>query len=117
MARAIRLPKVPNPVRALRRPPLDEPDVFEEMTLAEHLDELRSRIVKVCVSVGFAFIVGLFLAIPVLKLIRNTADVPNFDMNEVTEGITDYFKLRSMLRLAIAFPSSRTKPSRSSRRD
>jgi sec-independent protein translocase protein TatC len=104
MARAIRIPKVRVP--NLRSPKEDEPyeDVFEEMTLAEHLDELRSRIVKTCLAIGAAFIIGIFLASPMLDLVRTTADVDKFDVNEATEPITDYFKIAMYMAIAIALP-------------
>ncbi|MGI8478228.1 MAG: twin-arginine translocase subunit TatC [Thermomicrobiales bacterium] len=104
MSRALKIPKLTNPLS--RAPKVDSQleDVFEEMTLAEHLDELRSRIVKVCISVGVAFIAGIFLATPMLRLIKHTADVPSFDMNEVTEGITDFFKTALYIAVAFALP-------------
>jgi sec-independent protein translocase protein TatC len=104
MARALRIPKVRLP--NLRRPKDEEPyeDVFEEMTLAEHLDELRSRIVKTCLAIGGAFIIGIILAGPALDLVRRTADVEKFDVNEATEPITDYFKIAMYMAIAIALP-------------
>lgn len=106
MARAINLPKV-------RRPSLpgfssddddDYVDVFEEMTLAEHLDELRSRLVKTCVGIGLAFIVGLFLTRPLLGLVRDNANVERFDVIEATAPITDFFKTALYIAIAFALP-------------
>lgn len=104
MAKALKIPKLSIP--ALKKGESLEPtqDVFEEMTLAEHLDELRSRIVKICLSIGAAFIVGLFLATPALKLVRDTADVASFDVNEATEPITSFFKVAMAIAIAIALP-------------
>ncbi len=104
MARAIRIPKFRIPIPKL--PKTDEPyeDVFEEMTLAEHLDELRSRIVKTCMGIGAAFIVGLILASPALDLVRNTAHVERFDVNEATEPIINYFKIALYIAISIAMP-------------
>jgi sec-independent protein translocase protein TatC len=105
MARALRIPKisVPNIIRPQKE---EEPyeDVFEEMTLAEHLDELRSRIVKTCLAIGAAFIIGLILAKPALELVKETADVERFDVNEATEPITDYFKIAMYMAISIALP-------------
>src|SRR6185312_14285964 len=53
----------------------DEPDVFEEMTLAEHLMDLRNRIVRSAIAVGLAFVVGLFLSKPMLRLIQKQANI------------------------------------------
>jgi sec-independent protein translocase protein TatC len=103
MARALKLPKIRNPFAG---PPdgVEEEDIFEEMTLAEHLEELRTRIVRACVAIGVAFIIGVILATPMLRLIRDTSQVNEFDQNDVTEGITDFFKVALYIALAIAFP-------------
>lgn len=79
-------------------------DVFEEMTLAEHLEELRSRIWKTCISLGGAFIIGLILAKPALELVKDTANVDKFDVNQATEPITDFFKIALYIAIAIALP-------------
>jgi sec-independent protein translocase protein TatC len=107
ISKAVAVPKaILHPRQTLSRKfgPNEEPEVFEEMTLYEHLDELRSRLVKSCLTVAGAFIIGLFLATPGLRLIRNTANVPNFDMNDVTEGITDDFKMALYIAIGISFP-------------
>src|SRR4051812_33241661 len=105
MARSVRIPKIRNPLA--RGPQLpDEPfeDVFEEMTLVEHLEELRSRIWKACAALGVSFIAGIILARPLLVQIHKTSQVTAFDVNDVTENITDYFKVALYIAVAIAFP-------------
>jgi sec-independent protein translocase protein TatC len=96
------------PVRAVRgalaTPPPGEPDVFEEMTLAEHLEELRSRIVKVCLAIAGSFVIGLVLAGRALDLVKHQTHVQKFDINDATENITDYFKIALYIALMIAFP-------------
>ncbi len=93
------------PVKRIFSPPDDEdPDVFEEMTLSEHLEELRSRLVRSCVALGLAFIAGVILATPMLHVIKHAAQVQSFDQNDVTEGITDFFKVALYIAIAIAFP-------------
>jgi sec-independent protein translocase protein TatC len=82
----------------------DYVDVFEEMTLAEHLDELRSRLVKTCIGIGLAFIVGLFLTRPLLGLVRDNANVERFDVIEATAPITDFFKTALYIAIAFALP-------------
>jgi sec-independent protein translocase protein TatC len=82
----------------------DYVDVFEEMTLAEHLDELRSRLVKTCIGIGIAFIVGLFLTRPLLGLVRDNANVERFDVIEATEPITSFFKTALYIAIAFALP-------------
>jgi sec-independent protein translocase protein TatC len=82
----------------------DDVDVFVEMTLAEHLDELRSRLVKTCVGIGLAFIVGLFLTRPLLGIVRDNANVERFDVINATEPITDFFKTALYIAIAFALP-------------
>jgi len=104
MARAIRLPKIRNPLSRPPQPAEELDEVFEEMTLAEHLEELRGRIWKTCISIGGAFLIGLVLAGPALELVRETANIEKFDVNEATEPITDYFKIALYIAIAIALP-------------
>lgn len=105
MARSLNIPKVRNPFsRGPELPEEDLDDVFEEMTLAEHLEELRSRIWKTCISLVGAFIIGLILARPALELVRQTANVEKFDVNDATEPITDFFKIAMYIAVAIAMP-------------
>ena len=69
MARVLRAPKFRFKVPKIPRlPRTDEPyeDVFEEMSLQEHLEELRDRIVKTCIAVGVAFVAGVILAKPIM---------------------------------------------------
>ena len=82
MARALKLPalkpKVPSPFssRLPKLPDPSEPDVFEEMTLLEHMEELRDRIIKSVIAIGVAFVAGVFLAGPLLKRLQIEATPP-----------------------------------------
>src|SRR5689334_9659390 len=105
MARSIHIPKLRNPLsRGPAVPDEEYEDVFEEMTLSEHLEELRSRIWKACAALGISFIAGVILARPLLVQIHKTSQVSAFDVNDVTENITDYFKVALYIAFAIAFP-------------
>jgi sec-independent protein translocase protein TatC len=114
MARVLRTPtfrfKVP---KVPRLPKTDEPyeDVFEEMTLQEHLEELRDRIVKSVVAVAVAFIAGIFLARPVLDRIVRSARVETaeggvggLDIQSPTDPITIYFKIALYVAIGFAMP-------------
>ena len=113
MARALRPPKLKNlpvkfPVRLPSRPRLpdpNEPDQFEEMTLLEHMEELRDRIVKSVIAIGVAFVAGVFLAGPLLKRIQYEANaVDGFDVVSPTDPITLYFKIALYIAIGIALP-------------
>jgi sec-independent protein translocase protein TatC len=89
---------------ALQRGNDNHEDVFVEMTLAEHLDEMRSRLVKTCIGVGLSFGVGLIFAPQLLELVRANAHVDRFDVIEATEPIVNYFKTALYIALCISFP-------------
>jgi sec-independent protein translocase protein TatC len=106
------IPRVPR-VPKLRRP--GRPDwmkasdgseeVFEEMTLGEHLVELRDRLVKACISVGVAFIIGIILAVPMLDRINKDANTQGgLDIQSPTDPITIYFKIALYLAIGLSFP-------------
>ncbi len=103
MARAIKKPNVSFPRFPGKEDEVYE-DIFEEMTLAEHLDELRSRLVKTCIGIGIAFIGGLFLVRPLLGVVRDNANVERFDVIEATEPITSFFKTALYIAIAFALP-------------
>jgi sec-independent protein translocase protein TatC len=110
MARAVKVPKVPKlPVKLKvpRLPNIDEEyeDVFEEMTLAEHLEELRSRIMKSCYAIGVAFIAGFLLAKPLLHNVKDKAKADQgLDILSPTDPFTVYMKVALYIAIAISAP-------------
>src|SRR5215207_7664766 len=115
MARRLKPPtlpaKLPSRLPAVSRPHLpklpdaETPDVFEEMTLLEHMEELRDRIVKSVLAIGVAFIAGIFLAGPLLKRLQVEANaVGGFDVVSPTDPITLYFKIALYIAIGIALP-------------
>jgi sec-independent protein translocase protein TatC len=100
------LPRSPRPQRpAWLRPDDGTPEVFEEMTLGEHLLELRMRVVRAALSIGVAFIAGCILAYPILKQIRHDARTINgLDIGSPTDVISIYFKTALYIALGLSFP-------------
>jgi sec-independent protein translocase protein TatC len=95
-ARLAAVPRLPDP---------DEPDVFEEMTLLEHMEELRDRIVKCVIAVGVAFIAGVFLAEPLLRRIQIEANAETgLDVVSPTDPITLFFKIALYIAIGLALP-------------
>lgn len=107
MARSVKLPK---PVLHLKIPKLpdpnsDEPEVFAEMTLQEHLEELRSRILKIAIGVGLAFIIGFIFSQQILMQIAEKAGaVGEVDIRAPTDPLTLTFKVALYVAIAIAMP-------------
>lgn len=108
MARALKAPDIKSKFRRPNLPKLpdpNEPDVFEEMTLLEHMVELRDRIVKAGIAVIIAFVAGVFFARPFLELLLVQANAPGgFDIQAPTDTITVYFKVALYIAIAIALP-------------
>ncbi|HRA46795.1 MAG TPA: twin-arginine translocase subunit TatC [Thermomicrobiales bacterium] len=106
---APRMPRVPKLRRPSRpdwmRPEDGSEEFFEEMTLGEHLLELRNRVVKACISVGVAFIIGIILAIPMLKRINEDAHTQGgLDIQSPTDPLTIYFKIALYIAIGLSFP-------------
>jgi sec-independent protein translocase protein TatC len=91
-----RLPKLPDP---------NEPDVFEEMTLLEHMEELRDRIIKCVIAIGLAFIAGLVLVGPLITRVQEEANAKQgFYIISPTDPFTIYFKVALYIAIGIASP-------------
>ena len=104
-----RVPKVPRLHKPSRpdwmRPDDGSDEIFEEMTLGEHLIELRTRIVRACISIGVAFIIGIILAIPMLdKIQRDSQANQGLDIRSPTDPITIYFKIALYIAIGLAMP-------------
>ncbi len=104
MARMIKVPVRKFTIPRLPQVDPDVPDVFEEMTLQEHLVELRDRIMKVCIGIGIAFVLGFILAPEVLRQIANGAGVPQFDPKGPTDALTMWFKVALYIAIGITLP-------------
>jgi len=106
---ALQLPQAPHPHLPHRpdwlRPDDGTPEIFAEMTLGEHLIELRTRIVRACLSVGGAFIIGLVLAVPMLnKMQHDSRATAGFDIRSPVDPITIYVRVAAYIALGLAFP-------------
>jgi sec-independent protein translocase protein TatC len=106
---APRVPKVPK-LRKPGRPDWMKADdgseqIFEEMTLGEHLIELRDRLVRACISIGLAFVAGLVIAYPLLQKIREDAQATQgLDIGSPTDVITIYIKTALYVAIGLSFP-------------
>jgi sec-independent protein translocase protein TatC len=107
MARSLKLPV--GKLTKLRVPRLpqvtDEPDVFEEMTLQEHLEELRDRIMKMVIAIVPTFLFGFFIAGRVMQDIREKANaLEGMDVRSPTDTLTLTFKIALYIAIAICMP-------------
>ena len=93
----LRIPRIPEVT--------DEPDVFEEMTLQEHLEELRDRIMKMVIAIVPAFIFGFIIQGRILVDIREKANAVDGLQNlSPTDPLTLSFKVALYVALAITMP-------------
>src|SRR5215210_550923 len=105
MARALKLPSIPRLPKRGSEPDESFEDVFEEMTLQEHLEELRDRIMRTCIAVGLAFVAALFLAKPMLVRIKEQANATGgFDIQKPTDTIGLWVKVALYIAIGIALP-------------
>jgi sec-independent protein translocase protein TatC len=108
MARTIKVPAWKFKIPRLPQVDPNVPDVFEEMTLQEHLIELRDRIMKVCIGIGIAFIFGAVAARFLIEQIVISANVEGagLDISSPTDPLTLYFKVALYIAIALTLPLS-----------
>jgi sec-independent protein translocase protein TatC len=107
VGRAVRDPLKPvRSVREVWNAPDDEPDEFQEMTLGEHLDELRSRLVKMCYAFVPGMILGMIFADRVLNYMAAQANAEDgkFQVLNPTGSFTMWVKIAVYIGLTVAFP-------------
>ena len=72
------------------------------MSLVEHLEELRSRIIVVAVSIVIAGIVGFYLSDPILELLRLPLPDGEYTLIQLTIGESLAVRLRIALYVGVA---------------
>lgn len=112
MARSIKnyVPKISIPKGRPRMPDwwnadYDEPEEFEEMTLQEHLEEFRDRIIKMLIAIVPAFIIGWIFHQRVLRDIREKAQaIEGLQTLGAVDPITISFQISLYIAIAITIP-------------
>lgn len=95
----------PHPDMPEAREPEPEPeDFFEEMTLQEHLRELRTRIFYSAIAVAVGCAAGLTISMQLLKMIVEMADLPALTAISPTESFTSYMRVALYVGIALAMP-------------
>ena len=76
------------------------------MTLADHLEELRSRLLKSAIAVMICLVGGVWLSWRVLDAIADSANVTNDQMQVIspTENFVVWMKLILYIAIALAMP-------------
>ncbi|MBA2289326.1 MAG: twin-arginine translocase subunit TatC [Chloroflexia bacterium] len=106
MARMIKVPAWKFTIPRIPSYNPDEPDVFEEMTLQEHLVELTGRIKKMVIGLVAGFIVGAILVRPILDQIVNAAQVEaGLDIRSPSDPITIFFRIALYVAVGITLPN------------
>ncbi|UHA76083.1 twin-arginine translocase subunit TatC [Paenibacillus sp. 481] len=80
----------------------------EQMTLVEHITELRKRVIYVLAALIFGLIVGFILANPIYDFLRNTEPAKQLSLNSFSlwDGIGIYMKFAFIVALALALPTT-----------
>jgi sec-independent protein translocase protein TatC len=76
------------------------------MTLVEHLEELRRRLIVIVASVGIAAVVGFFLSRPVIALLRDRLPEEHRELIFIgpADALTAQLKVAVFLGIAFAMP-------------
>ena len=83
----------------------DAPEEFEEMTLQQHLEEFRDRIIRMFIALVPAFIIGWFFHDDVLRDIRNKSQaIDGLQIIDATGGLTISFQISLYIAIAICVP-------------
>jgi sec-independent protein translocase protein TatC len=84
----------------------DVTDKTTTMTLVEHLEELRRRLIVIVLSVLAAAVVGFLLSGPVLVLLRDRLPVANRELIFLApaDALTAQLKIAGFLGIAMAMP-------------
>lgn len=84
----------------------EDPEFFLEMSLQEHLEELRTRMLYSVIAVAVALIAGFLLAFRLIEEVAVKANVPNEEIQTIspTEGFVSYFKVALYIAVALAMP-------------
>lgn len=85
---------------------LDGPESFAEMTLQEHLEELRKRVIRSALAVLAGIVVGIAVAFPLIEIVAKQAGVDTATLQIIspTEPFTVYFKVVLYVAIAVAMP-------------
>lgn len=84
---------------------VDDPEEFEEMTLQEHLEEFRDRIIKMVIAIVPAFIIGWIFHQRVLKDIAKKSNVEGgLQTLAATDPLGISFQVSLYIALSITMP-------------
>ena len=106
-ASAARNPLAPyHAVRDIYGPDTGEPDHFTEMTLQEHLTEVRDRLVRLLMVLLPLFLAALALSPQMLHQIQTKAQATEgLDIRSPTDPLTLYFKVAIYIAIALGMPA------------
>ncbi len=112
MARSLKnyVPKISIPKSRPRLPDWwsadpDEPEEFEEMTLQEHLEEFRDRIIRILIALVPAFIIGWIFHGQILSDIREKSQaIEGLQVLDAVSPITMSFQISLYIAISICIP-------------
>lgn len=85
-------------------PAVEEEEGGQRLTVLEHLEELRQRLIYSVIGVAVATMVSFIFTQPLLRLLQEPAGNTPFITYEVTEQFSTYFKVAFYSGFALALP-------------
>lgn len=79
-------------------------EALQKLTVLEHLEELRQRLIKSVIGVAVATIISFLFTRQLLYVLKQPAGNIQFITVEATEGFSTYFKVAFYSGLALATP-------------
>lgn len=86
-------------------PPIEDDEVFEEMTLQEHLEELRKRILYAGVFFAVGLVIGLIFSNRVIGIMEKMSGSGKLQIIAPLEGFNNWLEVGLYIGLAIAMPA------------
>lgn len=100
----VKLPTNLNPLAPLPDDDMEEPEEELQMTLVEHLDELRSRLVKTAMGIGIATGLAFLFTPKLLEFLLGLGNLPNAYSFTPTQGFMTFFSVALMTGIGISSP-------------
>src|SRR4051812_40838300 len=97
--------KLTNPPSTNVKPPNNEDELEGgQMSLLEHLEELRMRLFRSVLSIGIGMAISIFFTPTVLEIFKESNGGNKFQILDPTDSIVIFFRIALMMGAILASP-------------